>query len=893
MFDIFLYSIIVKSYTLQNSYDRQMKKYFSNIEEDVDAIKSANNRLISKLTTSLYINIVKNITNGFFNTKVYPLKKRVEHGTNHPINMVKRNGTSSNNTYRVFDNEIDCVTANKRACVCSFDELLESIVNILEIAKKSKEITSLKCQWFKPTSAVYIISPSPDMQTDNESNDFNMMPAGEDYIELKDTSKEMEADSVNVSDIAVNFDDVISYRSVNPPENNFSIYHGMLGNDIKIRCEVTIPKNIVVDRAVYDIRSTAVYTTNDVCTLDIILPIQLQLPNKLQTDICSLGSLQYLCSVIIDTPKCIGDKNKLEINYTVRVNYSTGFMKQIKYNKKCQGPVFYQKVLAKIWQVLAENLNKSMTVHLMTKLSTIRKNFEPNMDRLTVQNVVSCLGGFGLLGIVCVACPVHHYSPNMSAECIKCPKGYHQLTAGSEKCVKCPTIFASGCDLGHLYPSFPRYYGYIMMVFVFVLTFIATVLCFGLHFFQNDKNETNKIVKKKKKKKKKEKKSSILKTNELSNVDMSYDNDINLNKHEEPKTPFQGIHDKIGNEINQNETEITKLYFASLHEGKKSPHLGSVSEKTTWITTDSRFTHGKQISNKSLKMKSHHQILLSNSNMTEPCVIGNDKYCITNTCAFNSIVFAITAMYYDSLSYKAYIEKSENELLKFVKELALNGSTQTVYNKRAELLKKYFTIHKLYQSVYMIDAQCNVSKIVTCYFKDEPSVTEILSCASCCEITRHSPTIVLQAVTENCKINMLQSLLDIYLAKIKHLCKICGKQNISFKKCNKHIFIETDQFSSILLEDIPKILNKKYRLVAIINYVSAHYVCFINRSSTGLWEIHNDLKKRVQTLKKSNVTLNPHILVYLKLKSWEIINQPLQKKEDLLEKFKKSCLFLS
>ncbi|XP_050528373.1 uncharacterized protein LOC126898420 isoform X3 [Daktulosphaira vitifoliae] len=819
MFDIFLYSIIVKSYTLQNSYDRQMKKYFSNIEEDVDAIKSANNRLISKLTTSLYINIVKNITNGFFNTKVYPLKKRVEHGTNHPINMVKRNGTSSNNTYRVFDNEIDCVTANKRACVCSFDELLESIVNILEIAKKSKEITSLKCQWFKPTSAVYIISPSPDMQTDNESNDFNMMPAGEDYIELKDTSKEMEADSVNVSDIAVNFDDVISYRSVNPPENNFSIYHGMLGNDIKIRCEVTIPKVgnstakvtyrwaykktkfktnstvvvlnsgqlliskleprdsknytckadiqkpklhgithkywvLVVDRAVYDIRSTAVYTTNDVCTLDIILPIQLQLPNKLQTDICSLGSLQYLCSVIIDTPKCIGDK-------------------------------------------------------------------------------------------------------------------------------------------GHLYPSFPRYYGYIMMVFVFVLTFIATVLCFGLHFFQNDKNETNKIVKKKKKKKKKEKKSSILKTNELSNVDMSYDNDINLNKHEEPKTPFQGIHDKIGNEINQNETEITKLYFASLHEGKKSPHLGSVSEKTTWITTDSRFTHGKQISNKSLKMKSHHQILLSNSNMTEPCVIGNDKYCITNTCAFNSIVFAITAMYYDSLSYKAYIEKSENELLKFVKELALNGSTQTVYNKRAELLKKYFTIHKLYQSVYMIDAQCNVSKIVTCYFKDEPSVTEILSCASCCEITRHSPTIVLQAVTENCKINMLQSLLDIYLAKIKHLCKICGKQNISFKKCNKHIFIETDQFSSILLEDIPKILNKKYRLVAIINYVSAHYVCFINRSSTGLWEIHNDLKKRVQTLKKSNVTLNPHILVYLKLKSWEIINQPLQKKEDLLEKFKKSCLFLS
>lgn len=209
-----------------------------------------------------------------------------------------------------------------------------------------------------------------------------------------------------------------------------------------------------------------------------------------------------------------------------------------------------------------------------------------------------------------------------------------------------------------------------------------------------------------------------------------------------------------------------------------------------------------------MRLKSHDRVLLANSNVTEH---GHDKYSVMNTCAFNSVAFALAAMYYDSHSYRAYLEKSDNELFKFVIGLALNGPTRAVYNKRTELLKKHFETNKLYQDVYVIDAQCNVSKIVMCYLKNEPSVTETFSCTlgfGCPEKTRTSSVIVLQTENENCKISMLQSLLDAYLATSEHLCQTCWKPNKSFKKCHKHIFIETDQFPPVPLGDVPRILNK-------------------------------------------------------------------------------------
>lgn len=82
---------------------------------------------------------------------------------------------------------------------------------------------------------------------------------------------------------------------------------------------------------------------------------------------------------------------------------------------------------------------------VMSKLSLIDTHFEPDNSRMNMRNFVSCAAGFGIREVFCAACPPHHYSPDKSIECLKCVKGFHQPVAGSEKCVRCRNIFASGC----------------------------------------------------------------------------------------------------------------------------------------------------------------------------------------------------------------------------------------------------------------------------------------------------------------------------------------------------------------------------------------------------------------------------------------------------------------
>ena len=82
---------------------------------------------------------------------------------------------------------------------------------------------------------------------------------------------------------------------------------------------------------------------------------------------------------------------------------------------------------------------------VVSNYSLFDTRFESDHDRMNVKMFVSCAPGFGIREVFCSACPPHHYSPGKSADCLKCSPGFHQPVPGSENCVKCPNIFASGC----------------------------------------------------------------------------------------------------------------------------------------------------------------------------------------------------------------------------------------------------------------------------------------------------------------------------------------------------------------------------------------------------------------------------------------------------------------
>jgi len=159
----------------------------------------------------------------------------------------------------------------------------------------------------------------------------------------------------------------------------------------------------------------------------------------------------------------------------------------------------------------------------------------------------------------------------------------------------------------------------------------------------------------------------------------------------------------------------------------------------------------------SSRMRSHKKTLLLNGNISNQCKIKKDIYMVTNTCAFDTIAVAIAVAYNDNNSYKHYINESENLLLKFSKDLAIQGPNKIIYRRRVDLLLMHFDKSEIYPKVITINSECNVTKIIQSYLNDEPSAIEYVSCNKCRDITRPSPTIILPL---NSDIAQLQTLLN-------------------------------------------------------------------------------------------------------------------------------------
>lgn len=94
-----------------------------------------------------------------------------------------------------------------------------------------------------------------------------------------------------------------------------------------------------------------------------------------------------------------------------------------------------------------------MLFTVISNLSSNNMQYEPDSGLIKLAKYVSCPAGFGIREVFCAACPPHHFSPNQMSECQKCYKGFHQPIAGSENCVKCPSIFASGCQMVKIYTA--------------------------------------------------------------------------------------------------------------------------------------------------------------------------------------------------------------------------------------------------------------------------------------------------------------------------------------------------------------------------------------------------------------------------------------------------------
>ncbi|XP_022167826.1 uncharacterized protein LOC111031981 [Myzus persicae] len=142
--------------------------------------------------------------------------------------------------------------------------------------------------------------------------------------------------------------------------------------------------------------------------------------------------------------------------------------------------------------------------------------------------------------------------------------------------------------------------------------------------------------------------------------------------------------------------------------------------------------------------------------------------------------------------------------------------------------------------------------------------------------TRNSATIILNNINKihTKGFSYLQNLLQRYLLSKTMPCLQKNCYGIISRSINlgNHIFIEADTLSlnsttySCLLSDIPVKMDlnqKKYALVAVIHYVSFHYMTYVRRAY-GKWERHNDLEQKIKKIKSIEKTkVNPHLLLYI------------------------------
>lgn len=194
--------------------------------------------------------------------------------------------------------------------------------------------------------------------------------------------------------------------------------------------------------------------------------------------------------------------------------------------------------------------------------------------------------------------------------------------------------------------------------------------------------------------------------------------------------------------------------------------------------------------------RSNLNSLLLNGNIATPVSYAKKTFLLMNTCPFDALACIITMAYTDIASYKLFMDNNNNQMLKFCKNLALNGPSKTTYIDRLELLKPIFKGSDNIAKTHVIDSRCNVAFVITKLLQSAPSAIQEMRCSNkMCKNykkTVESPTLIIRSKTKG--FTELQQSIEDYIKEKTYDCGICEGEIRSSRKLMPHLFIETDIF---------------------------------------------------------------------------------------------------
>jgi len=206
-----------------------------------------------------------------------------------------------------------------------------------------------------------------------------------------------------------------------------------------------------------------------------------------------------------------------------------------------------------------------------------------------------------------------------------------------------------------------------------------------------------------------------------------------------------------------------------------------------------------------------------NGNLLPAVKVNKKKMLIFNTCAFDSLLVAISVSYIDSKSFMLFIDNNQtNPFIKLCKDVALHGSTSITYEERGNLLVEsgLFKISPVESAAtLMLDANVNIIALCNKVLSGIPSSIQTLVCTICNKKkVFYNSTIMLDELlkTNGC-LKEINTFLNKYIEKKEKWCPNCKQiSRNSTRVLQGHILLETDVFkdntsneNGTLVKDIP------------------------------------------------------------------------------------------
>lgn len=245
---------------------------------------------------------------------------------------------------------------------------------------------------------------------------------------------------------------------------------------------------------------------------------------------------------------------------------------------------------------------------------------------------------------------------------------------------------------------------------------------------------------------------------------------------------------------------------------------------------------------------------------------------VQNTCAFDTIVEVFTTAYCNYSTFKLTVDASNSQIFSFVKKYATEGVSQSLYKKRAEILRSTYPIENGYMNCYG-----SLTSLLTSLLKNDPCLVTTKNCFKCGIIKEEKPTIDYFEELPDIN-NFKQNFVEFLTKKIREIseeeCHICKSKVTVNKKLSGLLIFDVEDLFQVLISKFPDgvqiadmpdeilVQNNKYFLVGIYRHIPAHFTAFC-RETNGLWKEFDDQWGKPRCVKNSKmVTLTPLCLLY-------------------------------